>query len=318
MKKLFVSCLTVAFSLTSAAQSTSLNLPANLPNTNAEGTTENTTSVKKDSLLVNKKYEDDKTLTDPALRSLDGSLSRYSFKGAFKYNGPGLGDLSNPNIPRIDNVRSNNATKMVGSVTGNLRVDSVTSWSFGTGFSLNHPFNGADSSNASNPFIAWNQAYRMGGLELRTSPSVIASTDPIYTSVGEYGGLNWSNGAVYNFEKIRLAVSLDTSLYYWMFGRGYVAADKLGVQQYSASWGPGVKYRFTDDTLAYTRLSFGVYNPRNLSDGTVLANQQTTWETGFGWAYDRDIYLNPYIIAFPANLRDSLVTGNFSIIFSLL
>jgi len=277
---------------------------------------------KLDQILGNKAYDETYTLTDPALRASDGSLSRYSVKSALTYSGPGINNLSGAVIPSTDGVLRNNNVKASGNVYANYRQDSTTTLSFGSGVTFNDPFTGTNQSDiASNPFVQWNKAYRWKGLEFITSPEILASTDPTYTNVGEVGGLNWYNSGVYNFDKTNWKISLSTSMYYWAFGRGYLASDnKAGsiVQQYSFSWTPGAKYKFNDRWVAYSNLGFQVYNPRNTPNASILWNAQTTWQTGFGWAYDRDIYVSPYVQAFPSNLIQDNVTANLSLTFSLL
>jgi len=276
---------------------------------------------KLDKLLGNKQYEETYTLTDPQLRAADGSLSKFSAKAALTYSGPGVNDLSGAYIPRIDGVLSNNNVKAAGNVNLLYRTDSTTTWAMGSGVTFNDPFTGTNQSDiATNPFIQYNKAFHWKGLECITSPEILASTDPTYTNVGEVGGLNWYNSGVYNFDNTNWKVSLTTSMYYWAFGRGYQKSDgKNGaVQQYSASWSPGAKYKFNDKWVGYTNLGFQVYNPRITPDASVLDNGQTTWQTGFGWAYDRDIYISPYVQALPASLREDNLTANLSLTFSLL
>ena len=300
----------------------------------AESSTEslagNSSSTSEAQLLQNKKFEETNTLTDPALKAADGSLSRYSFKGSLSYSGPSLDNLSAQKQPNPDGTNANYAQRISGSVTANYRLTAVTSISGGTGITDNYPFSGTPTYETNNPFLAYNMADRWGNLQMRNMPEVIYTTAPVYANVGEVGGLEYLNGLVYTFEKSNWAMSLDTTAYYWIFGRGYQAADaKAGtVQQYVLNMKPGVKYNMSDKVVAYSNLIFEWYNPRDLSgDGSKIWHRADGLSAGIGYAHSRDIYISPYITTYPwtgnagastPTVAENQTTINLTTTFSLL
>ena len=287
-------------------------------------------------VFKNKQFEDTKTLTDPALKTSDGSLSRYSFKGSMSYSGPTLSNLSAQNQPNPDGTNGNYAQRISGSVTANYRFTSTTSMSGGTGLTDNYPFGGNPNVTTNNPFIAYNMADRWGNLQMRNSPEAIYTTDPTYLNPGEVGGLKWYNGFVYSFEQSSWSVSMDTTAYLWIFGRAYNTAPKskggdakyATLQSYVLNWKPGAKYNFTDRLVAYSTINLEVYNPRNgTGDNNVIWHRAVGTSLGVGYAHNRDIYFSPYITTYPwagagnnqdPNFSDTETTINFSTTFSLL
>ena len=295
-----------------------------------KASSENTTSTSSDSLLKNKQYEDTKALTDPALRTSDGSLSRYSFKGSFSYYGPELSNLSSQNQPNPDGTNGTYSQRASGSVTMNYRNSATTSFAAGTGITDNYPFSGSPVFNTNNPFLAYNMASRFGNLQMLNSPELIDTTNPVYTRTGEVAGVEWYNGLVYNFENSHWAVSADTTAYYWIFGRDYVKSDssKGAVQQYVINFKPGVKYNITDRLVSYTNMGIEWFNIRdNSGDYSVLVHRAPSLNLGIGYAYSRDIYVSPYFITYPwtgstpttgPTLTQNETTFNFTTTFNLL
>jgi len=278
-----------------------------------------------DGILGNRKFEDTRTLTDPALRTSDGSLSRFSFKGSFGYSGPTFADLSAQNQPNPDGTAGNYAQRMTGNATANYRLDATHNLSAGTGITLNYPFAGTNQYSTNNPFVGYSFANRYDNLQMRNSAQLIQATIPNYTAIGERAGVSWFNGLVYQFTATKLALSLDSTAYYWMFSRGYQATDGFAnkrpqtVQQYTIGTQPGLKYLISDNMNIYTNASFQWFNPRGQSgDQAVLWNRSVSTALGFGWAYSRDIYISPYLISYPNNMQADQTTINLSTTFSLL
>ncbi len=324
--------------------SLSMSILANLPAAFADDSDESVSSIHAPkSILENKEFEDTKTLTDPNLRANDGSLSRYSFKESLTYNGPSMGDLSAQNQPNPDKSVGNFAQKITGNTSVNYRLDSTHSLSGGIGLIYSYPFAGQDqadkllaksSSGSSqysmnNPFVSYNVASRWDTLQMRNSFMLIDSTQPVYTSLGEVGGLNYYNGLVYGLGTSRTSLTLDTNIYYWAFGRAYNPETRAQggdagsgiVQQYTVSVTPGIKYNFTDSLNAYTSAGLGWINPRdNTGDMTVWLPRSLAMSGGIGWAYRRDIYITPYITTYPLSSHESWseTSLNVSTVFSLL
>jgi len=331
------STITITPPPASATEAARTATPADVPA--ATISTDGTSTIK--DVLSNKKFEDNKVLTDPSLRANDGNLYRYSFKASLAYSGPTLGDTSAQNQPNPDNSVGNFAQKITGNLTLNYRFDSTSSLSAGAGAIMNYPFAGDARANElsqekgnaryqiNNPFLMYNIASRWDSLQMRNSFEIIDSTQQIYTKLGEYGGLNYYNALVYGLGQSRFALSWETSFYYWLFNRDYNPAptskggdaSKFTIQQYTLGFTPGVKYNFTDSLNVYTNLGLGWQNPRNDTHNMMaLQPRSPSMALGVGYACQRDIYIAPYITTYPFSSDEGLneTTINLTTTFSIL
>lgn len=282
------------------------------------------TSSSTSSILKNKKFEDDKEITDSKLKADSGSLSRYSLKFSLSYYGPPVGDLSNEMQPNPDGSVGTYETALGGSIGFRYRIDSKSAVSLGTGVNAVTPVQGVKRYDVKNPFLSYDRNARIDNVQMRNSFGVTAVTNPAYRDIGEYAGLNYDNSLVYNIGTSGFAVGVDTSLSYYLFERGIKegnsrdAKKEAAAGRYSLGFYPQIKYNFTDKFNTYTSLAINFNNPRGTEDHTVLWNRTLSQRVGFGYAFTRDIYFAPYFNFYPKSFTADSTTVNFSTTFSIL
>ncbi|MEK2644284.1 hypothetical protein [Bdellovibrio sp. BCCA] len=286
--------------------------------TSSTTTQQSTTTV--GDVLKNKKFEEDKEITDSKLKADSGSLSRYSLKFSLSYFGPPVGDLSNEMQPNPDGSVGTYETALGGSIGFRYRFDTKSALSLGTGVNAVTPIQGVKRYDVKNPFLSYDRNARLGDVQMRNSFGVTAVTNPAYRDIGEYAGLNYDNSLVYNIGASGFAVGLDSSLSYYLFERGIKPKSRkeAAAGRYSLGFYPQVKYNFTDKFNAYTSLAINFNNPRGTEDHTVLWNRTLSQRLGFGYAFSRDIYFAPYFNFYPKSFTADSTTVNLSTTFSIL
>lgn len=303
------------------AQTSSTTLSTTTPataTTSEVAVQESTTKIGE--VLKNKKFDDDKDITDSKLKADSGSLSRYSLKFSLSYFGPPVGDLSNEMQPNPDGSVGTYETALGGSIGFRYRFDAKSALSLGTGVNAVTPIQGVKRYDVKNPFLSYDRNARLGEVQMRNSFGVTAVTNPAFRDIGEYAGLNYDNSLVYNIGTSGFAVGLDTSLSYYLFERGIKENSKkeAAAGRYSLGFYPQVKYNFTDKFNTYTSLAINFNNPRGTEDHTVLWNRTLSQRLGFGYAFSRDIYFAPYFNFYPKSFTADSTTVNFSTTFSIL
>lgn len=294
--------------------STSLSTSTLTTGSSAEVTPES--SIKVENILGNKKFEDDKDITDSKLKADSGSRSQYSLKFSLSYFGPPVGDFSKQNQPNPDGSLGPSETSLGGSISGRYRFDSKSAISLGTGVSVLTPFHGAKRTDVKTPFISYDRNFRWSDLQARNSYGVSVTTIPEYRNVGQYGTLSYDNSLVYNLGTSGFAAGVDTSFSYFLYEREYI--DKDGkASRYHLSFYPQVKYNFSDKMNVYTSVAMSFWNPR-FREQTDLLNKKISGRLGMGVAVTRDIYFAPYLNFYPENLTANSTTFSFSTIFSIL
>lgn len=292
----------------------SLNFSANAQTSTTQITPESSTKV--ENILGNKKFEDDKEITDSRLKADSGSFSRYSLKFSLSYFGPPIGDLSNKNQPNPDGSISPSETSIGGSISGRYRFDSKSALSLGTGISILTPFHGADRTDVKTPFVSYDRNARWGDVQVRNSYGASITTIPNFRNVGQYGSLTYDNSLVYNLGASGFAAGVDSSFSYFLYERDYRKKDR-NASTYVLGFYPQIKYNFSDKMNVYTSVALNFWNPR-FREQTDLLNKTLTGRVGMGVAVTRDIYFAPYLNFYPENLRTESTTFSFSTIFSIL
>lgn len=323
MTKGFVLSALLGLSFTAHAQTstTTLSLPAGTADAStAASAPEQTSTVKLSETLGQKKFEDDKEITDSKMKADSGSLSRYSLKFSLSYYGPPVGDLSNEMQPKPDGGVSTNQTSLGGSISARLRIDSKSSVGVGTGVSALTPVQGAKRYDVKNPFLSYDRNARVWDMQMRNSYGVTAVTNPDYRAIGEFAGVNYSNSLLYNLGTSGAAVGVDTNLDYYLYDRAANPKNKMetGTGRYSLGFYPQVKYNFSDKLSTYTSLAINFINPRGTEDHSVLWNRTLSSRVGMGYAFTRDIYIAPYLNFYPKTAEWESTTFNISTTFSIL
>ncbi|UOE99831.1 hypothetical protein [Bdellovibrio reynosensis] len=273
--------------------------------------------LKTDSVLQNKKFEDNKEITDSKLKAEGGSFSRYSLKVSLNFSGPPVGDLSNKRQPNPDGNIGNSETSLGGSLSARYRLDSKSALSTGTGVSALTPFHGVERVDVRNPFLRYDRSSRLGEVQIRNSYDVSLNTNPAFQKVGQTSGVGYDNSVVYNIGTSGFAVGLDSSISAFIYDRGYEKSDRTASRYYVGFY-PQVKYNFSDKVNMYNSFAFGFANPRARDSEFDLLNKTVSGRLGMGMAFTKDIYFAPFLNYYPENLRTESTTFSFSTIFSIL
>jgi hypothetical protein len=276
---------------------------------------ENTGSARE--ILRNRKFAEDEEITDAKLKADTGSLSKYSLKFNLSYYGPMVGDLSAKDQPNPDGSISPHATAISGSFGGRYRLSSSSSVSMGTGMKANHPFHGMDRFDVNDPFLGYDKLYRIGDVQMRLSPSVSYITTPEYKKAGEFAGVSYDTSLIYNLGTSHVALGVDASVGYYLYGRGYRSSDR-SANQYTLSTFPTLKYNISDRLNINTSIKMAWANFRRSKDKYQMIPQTTTQRLGVGYALTRDIYLFPYLNFYPNSFTQDSTTLNLSTSFSIL
>ncbi len=318
MKSFVLCALLGGLSVSAHAQTSTLSIPQSNQSASEAASATQTSTVKVGDVL-NKKFEDDKEITDSKLKADSGSLSRYSMKFSLSYYGPAVGDLNNEMQPNPDGSIGGE-TSLGGSISARYRIDSKSAVGVGTGVSALTPLQGVKRYDVKNPFISYDRNARIGDMQMRNSFGVTTITNPDYRAIGEYAGLNYDNSMIYNVGTTGLGVGVDTSISYYLYDRDVDMTKKKErtVGRYNVSFYPQVKYNFTDRFNAYTSLNISFINPRGFEDQSVLWNRTLSQRIGMGYAFTRDIYFAPYLNFYPKTPATDSTTINFSTTFSIL
>jgi hypothetical protein len=268
-------------------------------------------------IVGNKKFEENTDITDAKIKADSGSLSKYSLRFSLSYYGPTLGDLSSKDQPNPDGSVGSYATAIGGSFGGRYRIDKKTTISLGTGIKLIHPFHGMDRTDMNNPYMSYDMTSKVSDVQMRNSFGVSYITVPNYKEVGEYGSLSYDLSLSYDIGLSDFAISLDSSVGYYLYDRDYKPSDR-NANRASVSFYPGLKYRFSDKFSLNTSTNISFWNPRWKNDEFALLRKTVTQRLGLGYAFSRDIYISPYIDFYPDRITADGTTLNISSSFSLL
>lgn len=269
------------------------------------------------SVLKNQKFEDARVLTDPKLRAEEGSMSRYSMRFNLSYYGPTLGDLNAKDQPNPDGSVGVYATSLGGSMSARYRTSPTAAFAFGTGVKAIYPLHGIERFEVNNPYLAYDMSSRWGNLQMRNSPGVSYITVPIYKKIGEYGALSFGNSLVYDFAGTAVAAGLETDFGYYLYDREYQRSDGRA-SRFTFSFGPNIRYRFTEKLNVNARLSMNWWNPRALPNQFAMWNRSPTMSVGMAYGLTKEIFLSPYLYFYPNRITADSVSMNMSTIFSIL
>lgn len=276
-------------------------------------------------VIQNKKFTEDKRITDIEMKAQAGSLSRYSMKFDLSYFGPPVGNLSDSSVPNPDNRPIDDRTNLTGYVGLRYRISPNAAVNASTGLKWFTPVQavsgkevekapGAKDFDMTNPRVSYDRTYPAGPFQLRSSLSASVITAKYYLDRGQYGSMGFSQGAKYNIGRWILGMSGDIDFY--GFNRDYVRKDGR-VSNYYMTWIPSVEYKITDSLNFKTSVGYSLSSMRMHRNWMLWEPIQPTARTGFGWAITREIYFNPYLNYFWE--RPSLATTSlsFSTVFSI-
>lgn len=273
--------------------------------------------IKLKEITGNKKFEEDKDITDSKIKADAGSLSRYSLKFSLSYFGPPVGDLSNKKQPNPDGSIGSFDTALQGAMSGRYRLSKQSAISVGTGIGARTPFHGTEQVDVKNPFIGIDRTGRLGELQMRNQISFEGATVPEYREVGQWGTIDYKGSLVYNFGTTPWAAGVDTSVNYFMYEREYETRDR-SAGRYTVAFYPEVKYNLSDKLNFYTSLAVKFINPRQRDNEWDMLNRTLSQRLGLGYAFTRDVYFAPNLNFYPNDANLDSTTISFATIFSIL
>ncbi|WP_413582582.1 hypothetical protein [Bdellovibrio sp. HCB288] len=316
MSKLILVSAVLGFSISAFAQTSKIIMPES---TSGSAPAEQSSVLKQEN-VINKKFAEDKDITDARMKAESGSLSRYSLKASLSYSGPPVGDLSNPNQPNPDGSICACETSLGGSLSARYRFDSKTALSVGTGASALTPFQGVKRYDVRNPYLGIDRSSRVGDLQMRNGVKGTYVTNQTFREIGEYAAFGYDSSVIYNFGTTGFAAGVDASFDYYFFDRGPDVKNKYEMKtgRYSVAFFPQVKYNFTDKFSMYSSVAVGFNNPRGTEDAFTLWNRTLSSRIGLGYAIRRDIFFAPFLNFYPDTLTADSTTVNFATTFSIL
>lgn len=278
---------------------------------------------------IQKKFEENRQITDAELKSRAGSLSRISLKATLNYSGPTLDDLSATNQPNPDNTVSATAVGPSGSIGARLRLDSSTSISVNAGVTGQYLFTRKPSTlDFKNPFITYDKSFKIGGVQVVASPGLTWVTSNVYRQVGQLAGIDSKIYAAYDLGDSPFSVGTSVSASYYFFDRDYAPdqVTKSGrvikrdgrVGRISATLAPNIKYKLSSKFSINTSWGFQFLNPRYYDSALKFNSRLVNQWLGVGYAITRDIYINPYIQFYPTDFSWRTTTMNLNTVFSVL
>jgi hypothetical protein len=264
-----------------------------------------------------KKFQEDTEITDAKMKADAGSLSIISLRFNLSYYGPSPTNLNALDQPNPDSVVAPTATAISGSVGGRYRLNPSTTISLYAGVSDLYAFHPRQNLDINSPTLSYDKIFRLAGIQMLSSPSLTFVTQKVYRNAGEVAGLNYNLSGVYNLGESRFAIGSDNVIGYYFFGRGYQAHDGK-VRRMNLSLAPFVKYNWSDQLNLNTSTGFNLYNLRRDRPLTSYDSRTVTQKLGLGYAFNRDVYISPYLMFYPSRPRISETTLNLLTSFSLL
>lgn len=283
--------------------------------------------------LSNKKFDDDKEITDARIRAMSGSVSRYSAKFDLNYAGPPLNDFSAKLQPNPDDKVNPKKTNIGGSIGTRYRLDKKSAIGLNVGIRALYPAYGIHEFETKDPNLNYDYTTRVGDIQMRNSIGFSYITNPDILQVGETSSMQLMQSLAYEIDNTRLFATIDTMFMYGFYDRGYVASPPgfkrpkkvptrlIGdgnAQRYMIAVMPGMKFRYSDALSFFTSVGVSEWNPRSQDSSLVLWHNTIMQHIGLGWAVQRDIYLSPAIDIYPQALAFDTTTFSLSTIFSIL
>ena len=285
-------------------------------------------------ILRDKKFEEDKRITDLELRANAGSLSRYSTQFFLGYSGSAVNDLSEPNRPNPDNRPGDNRTFMSGSANVRYRFTPDVAMNFGTGVVFYTPYQAVTGKEVdrpsnkknygiNNPVVSLDKTYKYGKTQMRSSGKISSTTDQDYKNRGQWAAVGYSQFFKYTPGDSRLILGMQVALEYFGYARDYApyVNDKNKgdgtVSKYYLNFIPSVEYKISDSVNFNTSLGYPYQNLRSDPQWVDWNHPLSTWRVGAGWAITREIYVNPYVNFFLETPAFNTASLNFNTTFSV-
>ncbi len=285
------------------------------------------TKMKIEEAVENKKFQEDRRITDLELKAQAGSLSRYSLKFDLSYAGPPIDNLSDPEMPNPDNRPRNNRTSLGGFMGLRYRLNPNEALNLSAGFKWLSPYQQIAGDHVdkrvnekdyeiANPQLSFDRTYALGRAQMRTSLSGTVTTADYYLNRAQGGSVGLSQGMKYVILNSRWTAGGVLSADYYFFSRDYEAKDGR-ISRYYLNAIPSLEYRILNNLNFRTSVAYGFSNMRLKGSWWSLDQPQPSARAGFGWAVTRDIYFNPFINFFTEKPSIRTSSLSFSTVFSI-
>jgi hypothetical protein len=285
-------------------------------------------STKIENVLKDKKFEEDKRITDLELKAQAGSLSRYSLKFNLGYSGPPVTNLSDTNRPNPDNRSGDYRTNLSGSLGLRYRVSSDQAINLGTGMKWYTPYQAITGQpvekrpkdknyDINDPYVGFDQTYAFQNAQFRSGAKYAQITTEYYRRNAQFGTFSLDQAVKYNPGRERWVLGLLLSADYFAFSRQWREGDATNISKYYLTLAPSVEYKLTDKVNFNTSLGYSYQNLRTDHSYWRWRHPMTGWRVGAGWAIRRDVYINPYLNFFVDKPSFKTASASMSAVFSL-
>jgi hypothetical protein len=232
----------------------------------------------------------DQEITNRKLRAETGSKSKWSVSLTGNYQGASLEKPFDKDRPNLTNDAYTPRVRMGGDIGVRYRMTKNNSISAGTGWSIERPFHEAKRGDVSTPYITFNSANKIAGVQNVSDVGISAATDSDDRDLGIIGAFSFGNTMIYDFGGSRSSLGLAVD--------GYVQAfDEKISPRAQRDYGFGVypfyEYSFNDKVNFRTVFRpWNVVHTRAKQPGEYI-HIPWTQSIGVGVAVTRDVYLYP-------------------------
>ncbi|MFG1503903.1 hypothetical protein [Halobacteriovorax sp. ZH5_bin.2] len=175
----------------------------------------------------------EEVLDNPTLKTLSGSLKRWSFYSSFKYNAGALDNLNDAERPNIRNAgNTTSLTNFTGNFGVKYRLSKTDNLSLQVGIEKKAPFHGSvdsenpmvqyeldtygDSLNIDNPVLSYFKTYYLFGIQNVTFLQYQYATWDYYKDLGINSVFNISHSLAYKVWKAAyIALSGNATQYFY-------------------------------------------------------------------------------------------------------
>lgn len=249
----------------------------------------------------------DEEITNQRLRATLGSKSKWSVRTSSAFQGGSIKKPVDQNRPNYRGaVATPTATYFYSDIAVKRRLGDMDSLNFGTGLLLYKPFHrtlnestnsgsGARNLNISNPYLEYNLAYKLAGLQASSSVSYSHSVNKFdvndVKTIGSFDVSQMLIGEITNNLSFGASLSVSKTMY-----KGSSKFDGQGDRKVNLEPGlfPFAEYTF-NDTYSF-RTVFGYFQFQEFETDPGKFRQLTPYQSmGVGISVNRDVYIYPNI-----------------------
>ena len=262
----------------------------------------------------------DQLITNRNLRSLNGSLSTWSFASTWNYQG---GDISNPIGSSRPNVTGAKDVALVQNLAGTVgisyRLTEIDRLTFGIGVQMASPFSDeADSKfsesgrrefertqgdlDAANPQLVYRRVMKPYGVQ-----SILTATSTYYTQDAQVDkGLETKNevtlNSLYEFGKSKFSAGVVFQGAFFTHNKDDQALQ-AGQAAYEFYALPITEYEINDFMNWRAVYRYYWYQQNRAQSSSEWTTLEPTISSGIGFSVTRDIFLYPNVQFNPEDIR---------------